>query len=64
MYWHLITHVYPFNTCLPSSHVSYKTLKLYLAAIQLEYLEQGLSGPTNDEVLCLVAEALGGCKVR
>ena len=41
-----------------SSQTSYKTLKVYLAAIQLEHLEQGFSDPTNDEILHLVCRGI------
>lgn len=35
-------------------HISYKTLKVYLAAICMMHLEQGLTDPTTDESLHLV----------
>ena len=41
-----------------SSHVSYKTLKIYLSGIQLEHLEQGFGDPTDDEVLHLVCRGI------
>ena len=41
-----------------SSQTSYKTLKVYLAAIRLEHLEQGFSDPTNDEILHLVCRGI------
>ena len=37
-----------------SSHVSYKTLKVYLSGVRLEHIEQGFRDPTDDEVLYLV----------
>ena len=41
-----------------SSQTSYKTLKVYLAAIRLEHLERGFSDPTNDEILHLVCRGI------
>ena len=41
-----------------SSHVSYKTLKVYLSGIRLEHIEQGFRDPTNDEVLHLVCRGI------
>ena len=51
-----------------SSHVSYKTLKVYLSGIRLAHLEHGFRDPTNDEVLHLVCRGirrlLGGDNCR
>ena len=41
-----------------SSHASYKTLKVYLAAIRLLHLEHGLDDPTNDHLLHLVCRGI------
>ena len=41
-----------------SSHVSYKTLKVYLSGIRLEHLEQGFRDPTDDEVLHLICRGI------
>ena len=41
-----------------SGHTSYKTLKVYLAAIHLTHLEQGLDDPTNDHLLHLVCRGI------
>ena len=50
-----------------SCYTSYKTLKVYLAAIRLRHLEQGLDDPTNDDLLHLVCRGirrLQGDKIR
>ena len=50
-----------------SCYTSYKTLKVYLAAIRLRHLEQGLDDPTNDHLLHLVCRGirrLQGDKIR
>lgn len=41
-----------------SGHVSYKTLKVYLAAIRLVHLEHDLDDPTNDHLLHLVCKGI------
>ena len=41
-----------------SCYASYKTLKVYLAAIRLRHLEQGLNDPTNDHLLHLVCRGI------
>ena len=41
-----------------SAHTSYKTLKVYLAAIRLVHLEHGLDDPTNDHLLHLVCRGI------
>ena len=41
-----------------SQCISYKTLKVYLAAIRLMHIEQGLSDPTTDELLHLVCRGI------
>ena len=38
--------------------VSYKTIKVYLAGIRLEYLERGLEDPTKDELLQLLCTGI------
>ena len=40
------------------SGVSYKTIKVYLAGIQLEHLERDLEDPTKDEVLHLLCTGI------
>ena len=41
-----------------SQHVSYKTLKVYLATTRVMYIEQGLFDPTTDELLHLVCRGI------
>ena len=41
-----------------SQHVSYKTLKIYLAGIRLMHIEQGLPDPTDDNLLHLVCRGI------
>jgi len=41
-----------------SQYVSYKTLKVYLAAICLMHIEEGLADPTTDESLHLVCQGI------
>ena len=41
-----------------SNRASYKTLKVYLSGIRLQYLEQGFRDPTDDEVLHLVCRGI------
>ena len=38
--------------------VSYKTIKVYLAAIPLTHLDRGHSDPTNNEPLCLLIRSI------
>ena len=45
-----------------SKFISYKTLKVYLAAIRLMHIEQGLPDPTTDETLHLVCRGLRRCQ--
>ena len=50
-----------------SCYTSYKTLEVFLAAICLRYLEQGLNDPTNNQLLHLVCRGirrLQGDKIR
>ena len=50
-----------------SCYISHKTLKVYLAAIHLSHLEQGLDDPINDHLLHLVWRGicrLQGDKIR
>ena len=39
-------------------HVSYKTIKVYLAGIRLEHLERGLHDPTDDKLLQLLCTGI------
>ena len=39
-------------------HVSYKTIKVYLAGIHLEHLERGLHDPTDDKLLQLLCTGI------
>jgi len=41
-----------------AQHVTYKTIKVYLAGIRLEHLEQGHPDPTHDEPLRLVIRGI------
>ena len=41
-----------------SQYVSYKTLKVYLAAILMIHIEQGLVDPTTDESLHLICRGI------
>ena len=44
--------------CYMACQVSYKTIKVYLAGIWLEYLERGLEDPTKDELLHLLCTGI------
>ena len=46
-----------FCTFIPQ-HVSYKTIKVYLAGICLEHLEKGLHDPTDDKLLQLLCTGI------
>ena len=44
--------------CHMACHVSYKTIKVYLAGICLEHLERGFEDPTKDELLQLLCTGI------
>ena len=46
-----------FSTSI-AQRVSYKTIKVYLAGIQLEHLERGFQDPTNDKLLQLLCTGI------
>ena len=41
-----------------TSHVSHKTIKMYLSAIQLEHLEHAHHAPIDDDLLCLLCKGI------
>ena len=41
-----------------SQYISYKTLKVYLVAMRMMHIEQGLLDPTTDESLHLVCRGI------
>ena len=49
-------HHLPYTTFVYiASQVSHKTIKIYLADVQLEHLERGLRDPMKDELLHLLS---------